>query len=121
MPASAPYCSSAAEVGCRGLAGLGLISYEIFLLHQPFIRDYNHHVWQRILSHAPNEWQLATGAALALLITLPLVLPVVQKLAVTMMPQFLIFRSLGWYDSLRPLWVPAFFGSALAWRTTPRM
>jgi multiple sugar transport system permease protein len=29
-----------------------------------------------------------------------------------MMPQFLIFRSLGWYDSLRPLWVPAFFGSA---------
>ncbi len=32
--------------------------------------------------------------------------------AVTMMPQFLIFRSLGWYDSLRPLWVPAFFGSA---------
>jgi len=32
--------------------------------------------------------------------------------AVTMMPQFLIFRSLGWYDTLRPLWVPAFFGSA---------
>lgn len=32
--------------------------------------------------------------------------------AVTMMPQFLIFRTLGWYDSLRPLWVPAFFGSA---------
>ncbi|MBC8104826.1 MAG: carbohydrate ABC transporter permease [Cytophagales bacterium] len=32
--------------------------------------------------------------------------------AVTMMPQFLIFRSMGWYDSLRPLWVPAFFGSA---------
>jgi len=32
--------------------------------------------------------------------------------AVTLMPQFLIFRSLGWIDSLRPLWVPAFFGSA---------
>ncbi|MBC8139577.1 MAG: carbohydrate ABC transporter permease, partial [Fibrella sp.] len=32
--------------------------------------------------------------------------------AVTMMPQFLIFRSLGWYDTLNPLWVPAFFGSA---------
>ncbi len=32
--------------------------------------------------------------------------------AVTMMPQFLIYRSLGWYDTLRPLWVPAFFGSA---------
>ena len=32
--------------------------------------------------------------------------------AVTMMPQFLIFRSLGWIDTLLPLWVPAFFGSA---------
>ena len=32
--------------------------------------------------------------------------------AVTMMPQFLIFRSLGWIDTLNPLWVPAFFGSA---------
>ncbi len=33
--------------------------------------------------------------------------------AVTMMPQFLIFRQLGWIDTLLPLWVPAFFGSAL--------
>lgn len=32
--------------------------------------------------------------------------------AVTMMPQFLIYRSLGWIDTLRPLWVPSFFGSA---------
>lgn len=32
--------------------------------------------------------------------------------AITLMPQFLIFRSLGWIDTLRPLWVPAFFGSA---------
>lgn len=32
--------------------------------------------------------------------------------AVTMMPVFLIFRWLGWIDSLKPLWVPAFFGSA---------
>ncbi|HAZ62801.1 MAG TPA: hypothetical protein DCZ72_04220 [Armatimonadetes bacterium] len=32
--------------------------------------------------------------------------------AVTMMPQFLIFRSLGWIDTLAPLWVPSFFGSA---------
>lgn len=28
------------------------------------------------------------------------------------MPQFLIFRQLGWIDTLLPLWVPAFFGSA---------
>ena len=32
--------------------------------------------------------------------------------AVTLMPQFLIFRSLGWIDTLRPLYVPAFFGAA---------
>lgn len=32
--------------------------------------------------------------------------------AVTMLPSFLIFRSLGWIDSLKPLWVPAFFAGA---------
>lgn len=32
--------------------------------------------------------------------------------AVTMLPTFLIFRSLGWIDTLLPLWVPAFFASA---------
>ena len=32
--------------------------------------------------------------------------------AVTMMPRFLIFQRLGWFDTLYPLWVPAFFGSA---------
>jgi ABC-type glycerol-3-phosphate transport system permease component len=31
---------------------------------------------------------------------------------VTMIPAFIIFRSLGWYDTLLPLIVPAFFGSA---------
>lgn len=31
---------------------------------------------------------------------------------VTLLPQFLIFRSLGWLDSLLPLWAPAFLGSA---------
>ncbi len=32
--------------------------------------------------------------------------------AVTMLPRFLIFRWLGWIDTLLPLWVPAFFASA---------
>lgn len=32
--------------------------------------------------------------------------------AVTMIPVFLIFKWLGWVDTLRPLWVPAFFGGA---------
>jgi len=32
--------------------------------------------------------------------------------AVTMIPVFLIFRALGWVDTLKPLWVPAFCGGA---------
>ncbi len=32
--------------------------------------------------------------------------------AVTLLPQFLIFRTLGWIDTLYPLWVPMFFASA---------
>lgn len=31
---------------------------------------------------------------------------------VLMIPRFVIFRSIGWYDTLLPLYVPAFFGSA---------
>lgn len=31
---------------------------------------------------------------------------------VTMIPSFIIFKSLGWYDTLLPLIVPAWFGSA---------
>lgn len=31
---------------------------------------------------------------------------------VTMIPVFLIFRTLGWYNTLIPLWAPAFFGGA---------
>jgi ABC-type glycerol-3-phosphate transport system permease component len=30
---------------------------------------------------------------------------------VTMIPSFLIFKSVGWYDTLLPLWVPAVFGT----------
>jgi ABC-type glycerol-3-phosphate transport system permease component len=31
---------------------------------------------------------------------------------VTMIPQFIIFRSLGWYNTLWPLWLPSLFGNA---------
>lgn len=31
---------------------------------------------------------------------------------VTLIPVFLIFKELGWYNTLQPLWVPAFFGNA---------
>jgi multiple sugar transport system permease protein len=32
--------------------------------------------------------------------------------AVTLLPQFLIFRELGWVDTLHPLWVPSLFAGA---------
>jgi ABC-type glycerol-3-phosphate transport system permease component len=32
--------------------------------------------------------------------------------AVTMVPAFLIFKTLGWYNTLRVLWVPSFCGAA---------
>ncbi|MEW6356551.1 MAG: ABC transporter permease subunit [Planctomycetota bacterium] len=31
---------------------------------------------------------------------------------VTMIPVFLIFKHLGWFNTLKPLWVPSFLGSA---------
>jgi ABC-type glycerol-3-phosphate transport system permease component len=31
---------------------------------------------------------------------------------VTMIPSFMIWREVGWYNTLNPLWVPAWFGSA---------
>lgn len=33
---------------------------------------------------------------------------------VTMIPTFLIFNGLGWYNTLKPLWVPALFGTAFS-------
>jgi len=54
---------------CRGTAWLGVYSYEIFLLHQPLIREYNYYVWQRIKGAGhPTEVELAIGVAIALVI-----------------------------------------------------
>ncbi len=33
---------------------------------------------------------------------------------VTLIPQFILFRTLGWFDTFKPLIVPAFFGNAFA-------
>jgi multiple sugar transport system permease protein len=33
---------------------------------------------------------------------------------VTMIPVFLIFNKLGWYNTLKPLWAPAIFGNAFS-------
>ena len=50
---------------------LGLISYEIYLFHQPLIRDYNLYVYHVILHvPAPTHEQLLTGIFLALGLTL---------------------------------------------------
>ncbi len=47
------------------------------------------------------------GIALILLLGTMMVPP-----QVTMIPSFLVWRGLGWYNTLNPLWVPAWFGNA---------
>jgi len=34
--------------------------------------------------------------------------------AVTMVPLFILYKEIGWYDTFLPLWVPAFFGDAFS-------
>ena len=55
---------------CRSLSWVGIYSYEIFLIHQPLVRDYNHWVWTRILGRAPDQVHLAIGVVMALVVTL---------------------------------------------------
>jgi multiple sugar transport system permease protein len=57
-------------------------------------------------SFARLKWPGRDGLFMVLLATMML------PAAVTMMPVFLIFRAVGWVDTLFPLWVPSFFGSA---------
>jgi multiple sugar transport system permease protein len=52
------------------------------------------------------KWPGRDGMFMVLLATMML------PSAVTMMPVFLIFRSLGWVDTLQALWAPSFFGAA---------
>lgn len=59
---------------------MGVYSYEIFLFHQPLIRDYNRLIWGRTLGvDSPNAWQLGAGIAIALPITF-LISGIVHKL-----------------------------------------
>src|SRR5437588_370777 len=54
-------------------------------------------------------------AGLTLLFSLPFVwmlATIMLPAQATMLPVFLLFRWLGWIGTFRPLWVPAFFGSA---------
>ncbi len=43
---------------------------------------------------------------LFLLVLATMMLPAI----VTMIPRFILFKNLGWVDTLKPLWVPEFFG-----------
>jgi multiple sugar transport system permease protein len=52
------------------------------------------------------EWP-GRAAAMLLLLSTMMVPP-----QVTMIPSFLVWRSLGWYNTLNPIWVPAWFGNA---------
>lgn len=62
--------AAAARPLCRGLAWVGVYSYEIFLLHQPLIREYNHYVWARYLGvPQPQPWQLGLGVLVMLAVT----------------------------------------------------
>jgi peptidoglycan/LPS O-acetylase OafA/YrhL len=59
-----------------GLALMGMYSYEIFLFHQPLIRDYNRVFWSRcfgIIDPSPLQLALGIGGGLALTFAISLV------------------------------------------------
>ena len=55
---------------------------------------------------AQLHWPGRSFAMLLLLSTMML------PAQVTMIPSFVIWKTLGWYNTLNPMWVPAFFGGA---------
>jgi len=56
---------------------LGLISYEVYLFHQPLVRDYNFYFYHVILKvPAPNRMQLLEGIFAALGLTVAIAVPV---------------------------------------------
>ncbi|MBS1717490.1 MAG: carbohydrate ABC transporter permease [Armatimonadetes bacterium] len=61
-----------------------------------------------LVAYAFARVKFPARGALFMVVVSTMMLPA----AVTLMPTFLIFRQLGWIDTLYPLWVPAFFGSA---------
>ena len=61
-----------------------------------------------LVAYAFARYQVPGSKVLFALLLATMMLPG----QVTMIPVFIIFRNLGWIDTLRPLWVPAFFGNA---------
>ena len=48
---------------------IGVYSYEIYLFHQPFVRDYNYYVVNSAQFPNPTHWQLIKGILLGLVAT----------------------------------------------------
>ncbi len=59
-------------------------------------------------SFARLQWP-GRAACFALLLATMMIPP-----QVTMIPQFLLFQKLGWYNTLKPMWVPSFFAGAFS-------
>jgi len=61
-----------------------------------------------LVAYAFARYEVSGSGVLFTLLLATMMLPG----QVTMIPLFIIFRTLGWIDTLKPLWVPAFFGRA---------
>jgi peptidoglycan/LPS O-acetylase OafA/YrhL len=61
----------AGKVALGAVAMIGLISYEVYLFHQPLVRDYNLYVYHITLHNlAPTRGQILAGILIALGVTL---------------------------------------------------
>jgi peptidoglycan/LPS O-acetylase OafA/YrhL len=61
------------RVFLTAFALLGLISYEVYLIHQPIIRDYNAYIYTHVLNvPAPSKLQLFRGIFIGLGVTFAL-------------------------------------------------
>jgi ABC-type glycerol-3-phosphate transport system permease component len=63
-----------------------------------------------LVAYGFARFRFAGRRALFLLVLSTMMLPA----QVTMVPLFILFRTFGWIDTLKPLIVPAFFGSAFS-------
>jgi exopolysaccharide production protein ExoZ len=58
------------KMALAGFSFIGVYSYEIFLFHQPLMRDYNYYVYRVWLGIEPTDGELALGILVSLLVTL---------------------------------------------------
>jgi peptidoglycan/LPS O-acetylase OafA/YrhL len=58
------------RMALAGFSFIGVYSYEIFLFHQPLMRDYNFYVYRVWLGIEPTDGELALGILCSLLVTI---------------------------------------------------